>query len=207
MTHGRFLSFFAGGCLAAALAAPAAAQDVVLQLDPRATHVTFSFGATFKGVRGALDVREGEITLATDTGAAGGKIALDLTSARTGVAKRDRKMHEKILESPQYPTATFYPERIDGHLNREGGSDIQIHGKLDFHGATHDVAIVATAKVQGDQVTATGFVTIPYIAWGLRDPSFFILRVAREVRVDIQAAGKLTHGPPAPSAKGTEGGR
>jgi polyisoprenoid-binding protein YceI len=202
MTYGRLPSFLALCGLAMATAAPAAAETVVLQLDPQATHVSFSFGATFKGVRGGLDVREGQITLAPETGAAGGRIVLDLTSARTGVIRRDRKMHQKILESAQYPLATFYPERVDGRLHREGSSDIQIHGRLDFHGASHEIGIVATAKAHGDQVTANGFFTIPYIAWGLRDPSFFILRVAKEVRVDVQAVGRLMGGSLEPERSG-----
>ncbi len=183
--------------MAFALAAPlaAAANDtVVLQLDPKATQVSFSFGATFKGVKGDLAMREGQITVNPENGLAGGRIVLDLTSARTGVIRRDKKMHEKILESGTYPWAVFTPERIDGRLHHEGQSDLQIHGKLDFHGSAHEVGIVTTAHAHGDQVTATGFFSIPYTTWGLRDPSFFILRVAKEVRVDIRAVGHLMGG-------------
>lgn len=179
---------------ATAAPAPAAADTVVLQLDPEATRVSFNFGSTFKGVSGTLAMKEGQITVIPETGLAAGRIVLDLTSARTGVIRRDRNMHQKILESPQYPWAIFYPERIDGRLHHEGQSDLQIHGRLDFHGASHEIGIVTTAKAHGDQVTATGFFTIPYIEWGLRDPSFFVLRVAKEVRVDIQAVGKLLGG-------------
>jgi len=184
-------------CLAPALAlacATAAADTAVLQLDPQATRVSFHFGATFKGVRGSLAMREGQITLRPESGVAGGRIVLDLGSAETGVVRRDRKMREKILETQTYPLATFYPERIDGRLPREGSSDIQIHGRLDFHGASHEIGIVSTATAHGDRVTANGFFTIPYISWGLRDPSFFILRVAKEVQVEIQAVGRLIGG-------------
>jgi polyisoprenoid-binding protein YceI len=192
MPRRRFLS-----CLAAALAlacATAAADTAVLQLDPQATRISFHFGATFKGVRGSLAMREGQITLLPENGLAAGRVVLDLGSAETGVARRDRRMREKILETPTYPLAIFYPERIDGHLHREGSSDLQIHGRLDFHGASHEVGIVSTATAHGDRVTANGFFTIPYIAWGLRDPSFFLLRVAKEVQVEIRAVGRLIGG-------------
>ena len=184
-------------CLAAALAlaaAPAAPDTAVLQLDPQATKISFHFGATWKGVQGKLAMREGQITLLPENGLAAGRIVLDLGSAETGVARRDRKMREKILETPTYPLAVFYPERIDGHLHREGSSDLQIHGRLDFHGASHEIGIVSTATTHGDRVTANGFFTIPYISWGLRDPSFFILRVAKEVQVEIRAVGRLIGG-------------
>jgi polyisoprenoid-binding protein YceI len=180
--------------LALACATAASADTAVLQLDPQATRVNFHFGATFKGVRGNLSMREGQITLLPENGLAAGRIVLDLTSAETGVVRRDRKMRDKILETPTYPLAAFYPERIDGHLRREGTSDIQLHGRLDFHGASHEVGIVSTATAHGDQVTANGFFSIPYISWGLRDPSFFILRVAKEVQVEIHAVGRLIGG-------------
>jgi hypothetical protein len=35
---------------------------------------------------------------------------------------------------------------------------------------------------------------VPYLDWGLQDPSFFILRVEKEVRVTIHAVGRLTAG-------------
>ncbi len=192
MPRRRLLPALAAVALACATAVHA--DTAVLQLDPQATRVNFHFGATFKGVRGNLSMREGQITLLPENGLAAGRIVLDLTSAETGVARRDRKMREKILETPAYPLATFYPERVDGHLRREGTSDIQIHGRLDFHGASHEVGIVCAATAHGDQVTANGFFSIPYIAWGLRDPSFFILRVAKEVQVEIHAVGKLIGG-------------
>jgi len=51
---------------------------------------------------------------------------------------------------------------------------------------------VVTAKANGDKVAAVGHVTIPYLKWRMADPSFFILRVDKEVHVQIKANGRLT---------------
>src|SRR4051794_15849309 len=175
-----------------ALAAAAAAQTLTFDLDPQATQVTFGFGATLHSVKGALRVPAGKVQLDIATGKASGEIVLDMTSATTGNARRDKKMHEKILETSHYPQAVLHVERIDGELHREGRSELQLHGTLDFHGASHPVALPAVANAKGDRVTATGVLAIPYVQWGLKDPSFFILRVEKEVKVQVRAVGKVS---------------
>jgi polyisoprenoid-binding protein YceI len=178
--------------LALAPAASALAQVLTFDLDPQATQVTFGFGATLHSVRGTIQVPAGKIQLDLGTGKASGEILLDLASASTGNSRRDKKMREQILETGQYPQAVYHVERVDGELNRGGRSELQLHGTLDFHGASHAVDLPAVAIAKGDLVSATGVLTIPYIQWGLRDPSFFILRVEKEVKVQVHAVGKVS---------------
>jgi polyisoprenoid-binding protein YceI len=173
-------------------AAAAAAQTLTFDLDPKATQITFGFGATLHSVEGTIKVSSGKIQLDVATGKASGEIVVDMASAATGSERRDKKMHEKILETGRYPQAVYHVERVDGELHREGRSELQLHGTLDFHGATHSVALPVVAVAQGDQVTATGMLTIPYVEWGLVDPSFFLLRVEKEVKVEVKAVGKVS---------------
>jgi polyisoprenoid-binding protein YceI len=137
-------------------------------------------------------VPAGKIQLDVPTGKASGEIVLDLTTASTGNSRRDRKMQEKILETTRYPQAVLHLERVDGELHREGRSELQLHGTLDFHGASHPVALPAIANAKGDRVTATGMLIIPYVQWGLKDPSFFILRVEKEVRIQVRAVERVS---------------
>jgi polyisoprenoid-binding protein YceI len=101
-------------------------------------------------------------------------------------------MHETILETARYPQAVFHVERVDGVLHREGRSEIQLHGTLEFHGASHVIALPVVAMAKDDQVTASGMLTIPYVEWGLTDPSVFLLRVEKEVKVEVHAVGKVS---------------
>ena len=96
------------------LAARAGAQTLTFDLDPQATQVTFGFGATLHSVKGTLKVPAGKIQLDIATGRASGEIVLDLASASTGNSRRDKKMHEKILETARYPQAVLHVERVDG---------------------------------------------------------------------------------------------
>lgn len=176
----------------ASLAAPLPAQTRTLQLDPAKTLVEFTFGATLHSVRGSLRVREGAIRFDLSTGAAEGSVVLDATSATTGNSRRDGKMHEKVLESQRFPDMVFTVERISGAMKETGRSDVQLHGVLEMHGTRRPIALPATAIVDGDRVTAKGSLDIPYLEWGLADPSFFILRVAKKVHVEIKASGRLS---------------
>jgi polyisoprenoid-binding protein YceI len=179
--------------LALSLAATAAAAEILtLDLDPQATRITFGFGATLHSVQGTLQVPAGKIQLDRATGRAWGEVVIDLASAATGNSRRDKKMHEKILETDRFPQAVLRVERIDGDLNREGRSELQLHGMLDFHGGTYPIALPVVANTKGDRVTANGMLTIPYIEWGLADPSFFILRVEKEVQVQVHVVGKIS---------------
>ncbi len=172
-------------------ASPLSAETLVLELDPGKTTIELTFGATLHTVRGSLGLTLGRIELDPEAGTASGRIVLSATSASTGNERRDRKMHEKILESGRYPNIVFDVERVSGDLNRSGRSNLQLHGTLDFHGSRRQVAVPAVANVQGDQVTADAHLIVPYVEWGLADPSFLLLRVAKEVRVDIRASGRL----------------
>ncbi|HEX3528349.1 MAG TPA: YceI family protein [Thermoanaerobaculia bacterium] len=173
-------------------ALPLAAETLTFTLDPAATTIELGFGATLHSVAGTLRVQEGAIHFDPATGQATGRIVIDATSAETGVKRRDKKMHEKILESPKFPLMVFTVERISGTLNRAGRSEIELHGTLDMHGVQRPMDLVVTAKADGAKVAAVGHVTIPYLKWGMADPSFFILRVDKEVHVQIKANGSLT---------------
>ena len=171
---------------------PLAAETLTFELDPAATSVQLTFGATLHTVNGSLKAESGTVQVDSETGKASGWIVLDATSAETGNPRRDHKMHEKILESRRYPDIVFSVERISGALQRAGRSEVQLHGGLEMHGTSRPIALPATVLVEGDRVRATAYLTVPYLEWGLKDPSFFILRVAKEVRLVIKAAGRLS---------------
>jgi polyisoprenoid-binding protein YceI len=178
------------------LAASVSAQKLTLELDPNETRVEFGFGATLHSVAGSLRLEHGRLEIDPATGAASGEIVLDAKSAKTGVVRRDEKMHQEILESTLFPKVTYRLERIDGTVNRTGRSDLQLHGQLELHGVRLPAAILAVATVNGDRVTATGTFTVPYRQWGMKDPSVFVLRVEKEVHIKITAMGTLKPAPP-----------
>ena len=174
------------------LAVPLAAATFTFELDPATTKVEFTFGATLHSVDGTMQARQGTIQIDPETHAASGRFVLDATSAQTGISRRDRKMHEKILESQQYPDIAFEVQRVSGELKPLGRSEFELHGLLEMHGAKRPMDMTVVATSDGTQVKGTGMMIVPYLEWGLKDPSFFLLRVEKEVRVTIHAVGRLT---------------
>ncbi|HEX4964854.1 MAG TPA: YceI family protein [Thermoanaerobaculia bacterium] len=178
---------------ALALASVLSAEPVTFELDAKATTIEFTFGATLHTVDGTLQAKSGTIHIDPEAGTASGRIVLDATSARTGNERRDHKMHEKILESQRYPEMVFEIERLSGKLNPVGQSEIELHGTLEMHGTRRPIALPATVmSTDGKMVTGTGTLIIPYLDWGLPDPSVFVLRVEKEVRVTVKAAGRIS---------------
>jgi polyisoprenoid-binding protein YceI len=179
---------------AALVAASAQAEQHVLALDPQASKVTFTLKATGHVVEGGLALKSGRITFDPATGAASGEIAIDLGSAQTGNKGRDQKMHDEVLQTKKHPLAVFRAEKFRGTIPTSGtGGTGQgtLDGTLSLHGTDHKMSLPAKLEVQGSRVKAVTQFEIPYVEWGLNDPSVVMLRVAKVVTVTVRAEGTL----------------
>jgi polyisoprenoid-binding protein YceI len=178
----------------AVFAGPARAEQRVLVLDPAASKVSFTLAATGHEVEGTMAVKSGRVAFDPATGAASGEIVLDLKSAQTGSNGRDKDMHEEVLETGKYPVAVFKADKVRGTLAPSGPSQLTLDGTLSFHGADHKVSLPAKVDVQNGRIKADTTLQIPYVAWGLHDPSMFVLRVGKVVDVKVHAVGTLEAG-------------
>ena len=87
---------------------------------------------------------------------------------------------------------TFVPSSYQGTIASSGDSTIQISGVFTLHGTPHDITVPMQIRVDGAAMTAKGQFTVPYVKWGLKDPSVFILKVAKEVDINLTLNGRLT---------------
>ncbi len=173
----------------ASIAEPA---DQTLRIDHERTNVTFTLGATGHTVHGTMHLSEATIHFDLETGAASGRVVFLAARTETGKMKRDKKMYKKVLESEQYPEIVFTPESISGALPDGGGaSEIELSGIVSIHGSTHPVVLVAQVERTGQTITSTSGLTVPYVAWGMEDPSVFVMRTDKEVEVTIEIEGIL----------------
>ena len=175
------------------LAPPAevGAVERVLTLSPKETRIAFTLDATAHTVHGTVPVTAGTIRFEPVTGRASGEVTIDLTRARTGNDRRDRDMHRTVLETGKYPKAVLQPERLAGRLPPSGPAEVKLQGVLRFHGTDHRLEIPARVVIDGSRLRGEAHLTIPYVAWGLKDPSRFVLRVGKSVDVRVEIVGEL----------------
>jgi polyisoprenoid-binding protein YceI len=175
----------------ALVASPAFAQRIELEMDPAATKVNFTLGDVLHTVHGTFRLRKGDLWFDASSGQAGGQLVVDAASGDSGSGARDSRMHRNILESARYPDITFAPDRVDGAVARAGDSEVQIHGMFTIHGAPHELAMKVKNHMEQQKLTAVISFTVPYVKWGMKDPSTFILKVKDFVDIDIQAVAHV----------------
>jgi polyisoprenoid-binding protein YceI len=178
--------------LAAALVATTAfAQAERVQLDPALTRVNWTLGDILHTVRGTFKVKSAELWFDPATGQAGGRIVVDARSGESGSSARDGRMHKNILESDKYPDITLAPDHVDGTVNLQGDSNVKLHGAFTIHGGTHAVVMSVTSHIDRGKLTAAITFPVPYVQWGMKNPSTFFLRVKDTVQIEIQATGEI----------------
>jgi polyisoprenoid-binding protein YceI len=166
--------------------------ETVFQLDPAQSVVEFTVGATLHAVHGKFQFRRGLIRFSPATGAASGEFAVDATSAQTGNPGRDRKMHREVLESQTYPEIIFVPQHLSGTLAPTGSSQLRLQGWMRIRGRDHPISLDVPVKVDHGIATADLEFKVPYVQWGLKNPSVLLLRVSNTVEIRVQAAGRLS---------------
>jgi polyisoprenoid-binding protein YceI len=176
------------------------AQETVVSFDPAQTKIDFTLGATLHTVHGTFKLKSGEIRFDASTGKASGAVIVDATSGETGNGGRDRKMHREILESAKFPEIVFTPSQVKGPPDwkgltqggLQGTSQVEVSGAFRLHGQDHEMTLVVSIQTAaGGQLQASTRFSVPYIQWGLKNPSTFILRVSETVDLDIHAAARI----------------
>jgi polyisoprenoid-binding protein YceI len=166
------------------------AGAVEIEINPARSAVRFTLGALLHTVHGSFKVKGGTVRFDPASGLASGQIAVDVKTGETGDDARDRQMHESVLESNSIPDAVFSPDHLQGPLAMKGNSQLEIHGTLRLHGGEHEMTIPVNVIMQDHLITATAKFVIPYVAWGLKDPSNLILRVDQTVKVEAAITGQ-----------------
>ena len=178
-------------CLAAvALAFPAFAQTTYA-INPAKSQVQYSLKG-FHDVVGHFAVTDGSITFDRSTGAMSGKVDVAAASGNSGEPARDKKMDKDQLKVKKFPTIVFAPTKFTGTLNKAGSSTVQVDGTFTLLGKAHAITVPMTVDINGTDCTAKGSFVIPYVQWGVKDPSNFLLHMDKQVKIDLAFDGTLS---------------
>jgi polyisoprenoid-binding protein YceI len=166
-----------------------ATEDVVLSLDQSQCKVYFTVDSTLHTVHGTFNLKNGFLRVDPATGKAAGEIVVSASSGDSGNGSRDAKMHKEVLESKQYPEVNFKPTQVEGKFALAGPSDVKLHGVFSLHGGTHELVVPVHAEISGDRWKGTSKFQVPYVQWGMKDPSSFLLKIKSNVEIELELAG------------------
>jgi polyisoprenoid-binding protein YceI len=173
------------------LGLPGRAAEQTLALDPAATTLKWTLGATLHAVAGQARLLEGSVRFDAAAGTASGEIAVDARSASTGLALRDRAMHRDVLESDLHPRIVYRPERLRVLRRDATSAEIELEGVLELHGRRRALLLPARIEARGARLAIEAGFRLPYVEWGMQAPEALFLRVDRFVDVKVRAQGTL----------------
>jgi polyisoprenoid-binding protein YceI len=174
----------------ALLCTTALAQHQTFNINPDASTVAFTLGG-HDTTNGTFRVARAEVHFDPTSPNLSGLIDVSAASGTSGNATRDKKMTTQVLEAAQFSDVTFVPQTYTGTLAPSGDSTLQVTGIFTLHGTPHTITVPLQLHIDGAKCTAKAHFTVPYVQWGLKDPSIFILKVAKAVDINLTLAGFL----------------
>jgi polyisoprenoid-binding protein YceI len=171
-------------------AAPAELLSGTLELDPSKTLIEFRLPAALHTTHGIFKLEHGTIRGDLGTSEASGSIVVDARSGDSGLGLRDRRMKSSVLEVQKYPEIIFTPRYVVGQLAKDGQFQAKLKGVMTIHGAGHQIALEVQGRLTGDDLVATTHFSVPYVEWGMEDPSL-IFTVQKQVDIDIATEGHI----------------
>ncbi|HZD47660.1 MAG TPA: YceI family protein [Silvibacterium sp.] len=182
---------FAWVLIAPLLGVRAAPQSITMHLDPARTEIHWTLNGNTHTVHGTFRLKGGMITFDPSTGAAQGEMLVDVQTGESGNQSRDSRMKKEILESDKYPQAIFHPVKVTGVVKAGSTQNVTVEGTFTIHGVDHPLNLNVKVQVDGHDAVATTHFSVPYVDWGMKDPSTFIFRVDKTVDVDVIGKGGI----------------
>jgi len=167
------------------MATVAACAEKSVELDASKTEISFTLHDMLHKVHGSFQLKRGRLQFDPESGKASGEIVIDVTSGESGSRIRDRRMHKEILESQKYPEAIFALDSVQGKLEPQGPSALDVHGVLKIHGGDHEMTLHFLVDANSGQYTGSTQFAIPYVEWGMKNPSILLLKVDTIVEFNV----------------------
>lgn len=172
----------------------AQAQQIHLVCVPAQSVANWTLTDPLHTVKGDFKLKSCDMRYDGVSRQATGEIVFDAASGESGNGARDHKMHKEVLESAKYPDIRFRPDHVEGTVAGSGVSTVQVHGMFGIHGAEHEMAIPIELKLDAGQWSATAKFPVPYVKWGMKNPSLLFLKVGDTVDIEFHGAGSVEVG-------------
>jgi polyisoprenoid-binding protein YceI len=169
----------------------AVAEHQRFNIDPATSEVSFSLSDPIHAVHGTFHVQTGSVDFNREASDMSGSVVVAAGSGNSGSESRDHKMTADILDAPKFATVSFAPHSYQGAIAPSGDSTVQVTGTFTLHGTPHELTVPMQIHIDGTTCTAKTQFVVPYVKWGLRDPSNFLLKVDKEVGIQLTLNGHL----------------
>jgi polyisoprenoid-binding protein YceI len=186
------MKFFAVLALAGILTPAVVAQQQIFAVNADASAVKITLETTHEVVNGNFHIQSGSVEFDRSAPRMSGSVVVLAGSGKTGNGSRDKKMNKEILQVEQHATVSFEPKSYAGVIAPSGDSTIQVTGTFTLLGRPHEIVIPMLVHLDGKTATATARFSVPYIQWGLKDPSFLFWKADKEVAIDLFLTGQLS---------------
>lgn len=172
---------------------PAAhAQRETFTVNPNASKIAFALGGNVHHVDGTFHVQSGSIVFGPSSGAISGSVIVAAGSGNSGNTSRDHNMDKNVLQTSRFPQVTFAPKSYQGKFSPTGASTIKVSGIFTLHGTPHNITVPVQIHIDGSNTIAKGHFMVPYVQWGLKNPSILFLRVAKVVGINLTLVGHIS---------------
>jgi polyisoprenoid-binding protein YceI len=184
---------FAVLAVAVMLGPAALAQHQTFTVNPDASEVKMKLNTTHEVVNGTFHIQSGSIEFDRSNPKMSGSVAVLAGSGKTGNDSRDKKMNKDILKVGQYAAVSFAPKTYTGTIAPSGDSTIQVSGVFTLLGTAHDLTIPMQIHMDGSKAATRAHFVVPYVQWGLKNPSFLIWKVENDVSIDLNLVGQVSN--------------
>jgi polyisoprenoid-binding protein YceI len=136
----------------------------------RVQEVLFGQNNTATGTTNAVT---GDLSI-TGTTVNTAKVTVDLTKVSSGEAQRDGQFRGRIMQTSQFPTATFeltQPIQLQSIPANLQEITVQATGNLTLHGVTKSVTAELKARLNGSNLEVNGTIPITFSDYNISNPS------------------------------------
>jgi polyisoprenoid-binding protein YceI len=179
--------------LALAVVVPTAfGQHQTFVVNTDASEVKMTLKTNHEVVNGTFHIQSGSIEFDRSSPKMAGSVVVLAGSGDTGSSMRDKRMKNEILHVADYAQVSFDPKTYVGTIAPAGDSNIQVSGIFTLLGTPHPITIPMLVHIEGSGATAKAHFTVPYVQWGLKNPSLMIWKADNDVAIDLDLKGQLT---------------
>ena len=168
------------------LPALALSQQMSVDFDPATTKINWSLVGNVHTTHGTFQLKQGHVEANPATGVISGELVVDPNSGNSNDGARDKRMKKEILETEKYPEIRFKVSKLEG-----SEPNFRVVGEFTIHGVSHALNIPMQVKINGNEVSGTGKFVVPFVEWGMKDPSNFLFKVEKTVEVELVASGHI----------------